>query len=480
MIGAGSISSLAKNSLSNTDQISINISTQNLLSQSQNLENMDSTWSSDCSEGSDWIFGAQSGPQLWHITDKDAWSGDNALGCFDEQFYSYHNNMDLNYALANITLDMRGVIDMKLDFYCKFITEDSDDHWGILLYDPELDEYLCHRWDASESWQQLPYETYGYHSTWMGPMQPLGQYQSFSIKSAYDHWYDLGFFRYPNNGSKSYSVQVGFMMYRTDASGYTNDEAEAHGEYWSGLFIDDVLIQQLVINTPPETPLTPNGPTNGYIQVPYSFSTRSTDDNNDDIRYGWDWNNDDVVDEWTTYYTSGETIQRNHMWNEPGTYQLKVVAEDEHGDKSDYSLVTLISISDNLAPAIPERPVGPENGKAGTSYTYQTQSTDPNSDTIYYLFDWGDGNTSGWNGPYNSGQTAEMSHIWMQKGDYTLRVKAKDDPNNDGDPSDGLETAWSEPFSITMPKAQFIHSYYLDQILPGFLRILKDSLIQRG
>ena len=452
LIGAANISTLAANSIYTQQKIMLNESTVQPFLSSQNIEILNSLWASDCNQDSEWIFGSESGPQLWHITDRDAWSGDFSLGCFDEQYFGYANNMNLNYALANITLDMRDVLDMRLDFYCKYITEDSDDHWGIVIYDPELDFYLPHRWDATYTWQQLPYETYGYHPLWMGEMQPMGEYQSFGIKAAYDHWYDLGFFRHPNNGSRSYSLQIGFMMYQTDESGYTNDEAQAHGDYWSGVFIDDVSIKQLVINSPPDPPSKPNGPDNGYVQVAYTFSTSALDQNDDTIRYGWDWNNDNSVDEWTSYYDSGVTIQRSHMWNDPGQYQVKVLAEDEHGDKSDFSLITSISISDNIAPNTPERPTGPENGKAGVSYTYQTVTTDPNSDTIYYLFDWGNGNNTGWNGPYDSGDIIEISYIWTTKGDYDICVKAKDDPNGDGDPSDGLESSWSESLSISMPK----------------------------
>jgi hypothetical protein len=140
------------------------------------------------------------------------------------------------------------------------------------------------------------------------------------------------------------------------------------------------------------------------------------------------------------------------VWSEKGLYQIKVIAEDEHGDKSNFSMLSSISISDNLAPLTPLRPSGPPSGKAGVSYTYETRSTDPNGDMIYYLFDWGDANNSGWNGPYASGESVTMSNIWVKKGSYDIRVKAKDDPNHDGDPSDGIESDWSDPLKVSMPK----------------------------
>ena len=111
-------------------------------------------------EENDWNeSGAISGPDLWHITSVDAWSGENSLGCFSEGQH-YVNNMFYNYIIGP-TLNMEDVEGMIMDFYCKFITEDSDDHWGIAIYDPGTKSHLAHIWTASAAWRHLPYETYG-------------------------------------------------------------------------------------------------------------------------------------------------------------------------------------------------------------------------------------------------------------------------------------------------------------------------------
>lgn len=73
---------------------------------------------------------------------------------------------------------------------------------------------------------------------------------------------------------------------------------------------------------------------------------------------------------------------------------------------------------------------GETEGNAGTTYTYYTGSaTDPNNDNISYLFDWGDGSPTDWLGPYTSGETVETNHVWDRRGDYTIKVKAKDEYN---------------------------------------------------
>jgi len=78
------------------------------------------------------------------------------------------------------------------------------------------------------------------------------------------------------------------------------------------------------------------------------------------------------------------------------------------------------------APEKPEKPSGTEKGNAGVEYSYCTTTTDSDNDQVYYWFDWGNGNNSGWVGPFNSGDTACVNYTWIQKGTYQVKVKAKD------------------------------------------------------
>ncbi len=95
----------------------------------------------------------------------------------------------------------------------------------------------------------------------------------------------------------------------------------------------------------------------------------------------------------------------------------------------------------NEPPEIPSKPDGPDKGMVGLEYTFNTSTTDPEGDDVYYLFDWGDGNNSGWIGPYASGATVSASHTWMKGGDYEIRVKAHDGRR---------ESNWSEALIITI------------------------------
>ncbi len=76
----------------------------------------------------------------------------------------------------------------------------------------------------------------------------------------------------------------------------------------------------------------------------------------------------------------------------------------------------------------PATPVltGPNTGVIDELYTYQAVATDPDSDNVFYYFDWGDGSNSGWLGPFTSGQEGTAQKSWSATGTYTVRAKARD------------------------------------------------------
>ena len=104
---------------------------------------------------------------------------------------------------------------------------------------------------------------------------------------------------------------------------------------------------------------------------------------------------------------------------------------------------------EDVPPNRPDKPSGNTSGKAGEEYIYSTSTTDPDGDQVWYKWDWGD-ETSGWDGPYDSDDTTTASHIWDEKGDYIIKVKAKDVHDK--------ESPWSDPLPITMPKNKAINS----------------------
>jgi hypothetical protein len=96
----------------------------------------------------------------------------------------------------------------------------------------------------------------------------------------------------------------------------------------------------------------------------------------------------------------------------------------------------------NVAPETPTI-TGPQNGKIKEPYTYRVQATDLNNDHIFYYVDWGDGENSGWIGPYASGTGLSLTYTWMFQGTYPVKAKAKDEQ--------GKESNWAT-LEVSMPK----------------------------
>ncbi len=96
----------------------------------------------------------------------------------------------------------------------------------------------------------------------------------------------------------------------------------------------------------------------------------------------------------------------------------------------------------NNPPDTPSEPIGETNGYHGTAYSYNTSTTDPEGDNVFYLFNWSDGTNSEWIGPYSSGELCNTSHTWQSPGAYNVTVKAKDIYDS--------ESNWSSKLLINM------------------------------
>jgi hypothetical protein len=97
---------------------------------------------------------------------------------------------------------------------------------------------------------------------------------------------------------------------------------------------------------------------------------------------------------------------------------------------------------ENHPPETPQQPQGPSDGNAGEEYTFWTRATDPDGDSMYYFFDWGDSAEGSWAGPFESGVSINLSHVWHERGTYAIKVKAKD--------TFDAESNWSETLSMML------------------------------
>jgi len=158
-------------------------------------------------------------------------------------------------------------------------------------------------------------------------------------------------------------------------------------------------------------------------------------------------NGDNCTPFWNNPYENTGELQWNTTQYPDGEYKLLIEAQDSDGnigvDSCNFQIKNHEQPPVNHEPVKPNQLSGQTNGKPEQEYSYATSTTDPDGDQVYYLWDWGDGNISGWLGPYNSGVIINMSHTWAVKGSYSIKVKAKD--------IFGAESPWSDPLPMTMP-----------------------------
>ena len=121
----------------------------------------------------------------------------------------------------------------------------------------------------------------------------------------------------------------------------------------------------------------------------------------------------------------------------------------------------------------PNEPVidGPGAGKPGIEYTYCIEAVDPDGDDLYVMWDWDDGETTGWLGPYSSEEIICESHIWDEEDSYIVQVEIKD--------VFGAISNASIEVIITKNKVFYIFTqkqFQNYQILKSFFQFLLDRL----
>jgi len=145
------------------------------------------------------------------------------------------------------------------------------------------------------------------------------------------------------------------------------------------------------------------------------------------------------------YDLKQEKIWIHYYYNYNNVLEIDLNEELANGERRSY-LGSLFEPEDNQPPDKPDAPTGEISGLPGEDFDYRASKTpDPNEDNIMYLFDWDDGTDSGWIMPTVFG-SIKATHNWTERGDYEVKVKARDHY--------GAESEWSDPFTVTMPKSK--------------------------
>ncbi len=189
-----------------------------------------------------------------------------------------------------------------------------------------------------------------------------------------------------------------------------------------------ITISSPVVNLPPTNPsVMVSGST---INSPVSFTALSTDPEGDQISYGFDWDNDGAVDEYSAFTSSGVSAAASHMWTSAGTYVVKVYAKDTQNHFSGATVVQVtingVVVDVNTPPQAPTV-AGPTTGYVNNSYTFVFTATDPQNDNLSYGIDWDtNGSIDEYTSTVASGVSGSLSHSFVAAGTYTFTAYAKD------------------------------------------------------
>ncbi|MCK4365293.1 MAG: PQQ-binding-like beta-propeller repeat protein [Thermoplasmatales archaeon] len=189
-----------------------------------------------------------------------------------------------------------------------------------------------------------------------------------------------------------------------------------------------------------------NGPYFGLINEPVQFEGYSRGGYSPHF-YHWSFGDGESSDEQNP----------THTYSSPGNYTVTLTVTDDTGNyTSDY---TWAWIQDGNTP--PNKPTidGPTHGTAGASYPYTFTATDPEGAIIWYYVDWGDETNTGWIGPYDSGTEVIKSHKWSERGDYTIKCKAKDPYEAEGPEGTLKVTMPRDKATISMLFLRFLEHF---------------------
>jgi hypothetical protein len=143
-------------------------------------------------------------------------------------------------------------------------------------------------------------------------------------------------------------------------------------------------------------------------------------------------------------------------------------------DAMEATNITIREVIKSMVDYPPDIPIinGPTRGEPGVEYSFCIVASDPDEDSLYVKWDWGDGTFSDWLGPYPSGTEVCDNHSWSTHGTFTISVTVRDEHGN-------TITANQE---IIIPRNKVIQRPFLNilQNNPNIFPILQQLFLRLG
>jgi len=193
----------------------------------------------DFETGSDWVYYIDTCP-LTTLTPPEwignAWSGNKVLYLGDPDIWSVVPGCEYK-GYSQDTFNMEGVEDAWLDFYFMgSLPSGAELRVCLLGY-----RYLVGINGVLESFPGVM-ESHGMcEMDWIGPMQPMCNYESIDFMKLWNIIVTNGYM-YDDNGHMTYETGIGFWLDTTECNNIIPSSCTTWEKPWSGVFIDDLRI----------------------------------------------------------------------------------------------------------------------------------------------------------------------------------------------------------------------------------------------
>lgn len=271
-------------------------------------------------------------PILWDLPPFDEEDGmDEALATYNG-FLPFPNPWSwepLANPLAIITDDVFNALFNRLETQALGVVVDS-----------------CHSGGFNDNWSYA--RTYQREVNWVqefaGELQGRNRVIVTSVPEE-DTSYGSYFTHHIIDGLKGYGDANGDGLVSLEEAFYYAREIIEEETSMRPQIFDDYpgQLQLTEVELPPTVPGAPEGVAVGKTGTTYTYTTASSDPEGHRIRYTVTWG--DGTTETTGWQESGEDMVLTHAWDEEGTYDIAVMAEDERGATSDWSVPLTVTMA---------------------------------------------------------------------------------------------------------------------------------------
>ncbi len=223
-------------------------------------------------------------------------------------------------------------------------------------------------------------------------------------------------------------------------------------------------------NVPPNPPLIPSGPIFIEMGVEYEYSSVTIDPDGDHVRYRFYWG-DGNMSNWSDYVYSNTSVNMSYSWNSIDTFSIGVIAQDENGLNSSWSLPLNVTVLQfDLEGNYPVADFQlPQNISINQTILFDASlSFDNDGAIISYFWDFGDGET---------GMGINTTHVYEKPGEYQVILVVTDNNGNRNNKTLTINVGLNLEGAVT--DEQFLNPLHLGIILIGAAAVILVCILIR-